>query len=580
MDLSRLYLNFKKNAILFFIVVLAILPRFIALDKVPVSVNADELHYLLDAKSFYLTGKDILGEVTPLDVILFHSPKSEPLQAELQYFLEIPAVGLMGFSPSNIVLPNAFLSILTVILIYLITLRLFNKNAALFAAFIAAINPWVIFLGRTTYEAGPATLFFLCVFYVLLVTRGWKILLTIPFALLAFYSYIGTKLIFLPFMFLSILYVYLYVNKRKYLKQYSILLLFSLLLTVFFVFQFKQYQISRTSEIILPSNPEIVRQVNEFRKVAVQSSFLNVFDNKFSIYSMVLTKNAFNAFSPNYLFVNADYFFMMGGQGLFYYIDAIFLAVGLVWLFTRQRKLFFFIVPLVFIVAIPQILHEPNGNGNFTPHIALVIPIFIILIGVGLDQVFSLFKQKKLSYLFVILIGTLYLVAFANFTYFYFYKFPLQDGTFELQNRILSKYISLYENKVPVRVYSTNPKLAFREFIFFTNSYKKGTVSNINNSLKENKFVLGNVSFVPCRLTELKDANPVVINDRSCKETENMKPIKIVQLKDSGTRYNIYNDKICSRFNMPRYVSGLKLSDFNIETLSPRKFCETFIISN
>ena len=164
MNLLKSNLFLRKNIFFLLLILIAILPRFIFLSNVPNAINQDELHYALDAKSFFLTGKDVLGQTSLVDVLLFNSPKSEPLQAELQYFFEIPVLGLMGFSMTNLVLPNVLLGILTVVLIYLITLKLFDKNTALLAGLIAAINPWLIFLSRTTYEAGPATLFFLCVF--------------------------------------------------------------------------------------------------------------------------------------------------------------------------------------------------------------------------------------------------------------------------------------------------------------------------------------------------------------------------------------------------------------------------------
>lgn len=560
------------------IIVLAIIPRFIAIDKVPNAINQDELHYTLDAKSFFLTGKDVLGQTSPMDVLLFNFPKSDPLQAELQYFLEIPIFGLMGFSMLNLVLPNAILSVLTVAMIYLVTAKLFNKNAALVAGLVAVINPWLIFVGRTTYEAGPATLFFLCVFYLLLVTRNWKILLTIPIALLAFYSYIGTKLIFLPFMLVSVAYAYLYVNKRKYLKQYSLVLLFSLILTLFFVFQFQRYDVSRNSELLLPNNPEITRQVIELRKGTLQNPLLDLFDNKMTVYTMVLVKNTFNVFSPSYLFVNADYFFMMGGQGLFYYLDVIFLIIGLGFVFLRNRKLFLTLLAIIFMGALPQIFHNPKGDGNFSPHIALLIPFLIILIGVGLSRILEMFKQKKLRYALIIVVGILYIAAFTNFSYFYFFKFPLQGGVFETQNRILAKYLSLYKSNVPITIYSTNRKYAYKEFLFYTNNYNKNTVGQINNSLRNEKFVFNSIKFMSCD-DNIKETKSVVIEDMNCSKLLNLGAVEIAQLKDSGIRYFIYNDQICNKYGPAGYISNLKLSDFAMESLSQKRFCEAFIIS-
>jgi len=131
MNLLKSNLFLRKNIFFLLLILIAILPRFIFLSNVPNAINQDELHYALDAKSFFLTGKDVLGQTSLVDVLLFNSPKSEPLQAELQYFFEIPVLGLMGFSMTNLVLPNVLLGILTVVLIYLITLKLFDKNTAL-----------------------------------------------------------------------------------------------------------------------------------------------------------------------------------------------------------------------------------------------------------------------------------------------------------------------------------------------------------------------------------------------------------------------------------------------------------------
>ena len=570
--------RFKKHWLLLIIVVIAVITRFIFLDKIPNAITQDQLHYTIDAKSFFHTGKDAFGQVTPIDVLIFNFPKSEPLQAELQYFLEMPIFGNFGFSMFNLAFPNALLNVLTVMLIYLITLRLFNKNAAIFAGFIAAINPWNIFIGRTTYEAGIAGLFFLWIFYVLLKASGWKILLVVPIALLAFYSYIGTKLIFLPFMFFAITYAYLFINKKKYLKQYLILFLFSVLLTMLFIFQFKQFETTRNAEVLLPNNPQIAEQVTGLRQATIQNSYLNLFDNKITTYLTVLTKNTFNAISFNYLFVSADYFFMFGAHGLFYYLDALFLLIGFGILFTRNKKLFSLFILFIALGLIPQIVHNPKGDGNFSPHIAIVIPFLIILIGLGIDTLLKAIKNKKISYLIGIITVILYTMAFANFLYIYFLRFPLQEGTFETQNRILAKYISLHDDKTPIIVYSTKRKLAFREFLFYSNAYNGKTANQINSNLKNERFVYKNISFVSC--DNLKKPTNTTIVDVSCPIPFFMEASRIAQLKDSGNRYYIFNDNICNKFNLSSYISGLKLSDFDMEQLTPKAFCEKYIIAN
>jgi hypothetical protein len=267
---------------------------------------------------------------------------------------------------------------------------------------------------------------------------------------------------------------------------------------------------------------------------------------------------------------------MFGGHGLFYYLDIIFLIVGLSILFIKNRKLFYLFLGIIFLGAIPQILHDPNGTGNFTPHIALIIPFFIILIGVGIDEVYKKIKNKQYSLFFILVVIGAYLLLFMNFSYFYFYKFPLQAGTFPIKYRLLSKYILLIKDKkTPVIVYSTNSKLAFREFIFYTNAYEKNNVNKINNSFKPLR--LDNVTFLSC--SENYPKGTLLISDYNCGKQPSEGAISIANLIDSGPSFNIYNDKVCSKYKLAGYISNLKLSDFNIENLSEKKFCETFVVS-
>jgi len=111
----------------------------------------------------------------------------------------------------------------------------FGSRVGVIAGLIAAINPWLIYIGRTDYEQVPATLFFLMGIYILLKAKGWKILWSIPVLYLAFYSYIATKLIFLPLIAIVILYCY-FANKKQFLKQYTIVFGLSILIVAVYVF--------------------------------------------------------------------------------------------------------------------------------------------------------------------------------------------------------------------------------------------------------------------------------------------------------------------------------------------------------
>jgi 4-amino-4-deoxy-L-arabinose transferase-like glycosyltransferase len=570
----------KKYILYLLLLIVTILPRIVFLDKVPVSINSDETHYVLNTKSFFLTGKDISGEVSPLDILLFHYPNYELMQSELTYFLEMPIFGPFGYSLAGLALPSALLGILTVGLIYLITKKLFNKKTAFLAGFLAGLNPWLIFVNRTSYESGIAIPFFLGFFYLLLTIKGWKILLVIPVALLAFYSYIGTKLIFVPFILLSVLYAYIYVNKGKYLKQYLLVFFFSLVLMIFFLFQLNQGGGIRTSEIITPNSPEISKQVNFMRETTIQNPLIKIVENKFVVYATVLMRSTFSVFSPNYLFAGTDYFFIIGIHGLFYYIDAVFLALGVIFIFVFNKRILILFSLLISLSILPQVLHKTNGVDNFTPHIVLVVPFLIMITAFGISRLVEYFKNKYYSNIFLGLLCLVYIFFFLNFFNAYFFRFPLQEGTFNIANRVLSKYITLLGNaNYTVRVYSDNSLLNFEEFLFFSNSYNNKTVNAINKSLITENFVYKNISFVPCDYSDEYKNGTLFIAEPECGKNPSGKVTSIVQIKDSGVKYNIYDDKICAKFNLPRYVSNLQLSDLSIENLSAKKFCETFIIS-
>ena len=172
----------------------------------------------------------------------------------------------------------------------------------------------------------PATFLFLTALYIFLVAKKWQILLAIPILYAAFYSYIGTKLIFIPFVIISIAYAYIFITKKKYLTQYVIVFCSSLILVLGFFYQLQQAPgKSRLNEIFLPTNPSIEKQVNYLRKQSLSSPINSLTTNKITVYGRILGINTFNTLSPVYLFLTGDYFFSQGNHGLFYLVDSIFL---------------------------------------------------------------------------------------------------------------------------------------------------------------------------------------------------------------------------------------------------------------
>jgi len=564
---------------LILIIALAFVLRFIWLDKVPNAVGGDELTYIVNAKAMFLTGTDISGTWNPLTGFIFQYPAYTTPQAELPYFLLAPFVGLFGFSLFSVRIVSVLLSVFYVYLIYLISKELFNKNVGLAASFITAINPWSIYMARTTYENTPAVFFYLLGFYLLLVLTKRKILLTIPIFFLGFYSYVGTKVSFLPFVFLIVLFSYLFIHKRKYGKEYAAVLISCTLLVILFAFSvFTTSGQSRVGELINLNAPQISSQVDYVRKVSMQNPLTGIFENKITIFSRIVLTKLFKSFSFDYLFVFGDNFYSILRHGFFYVLDAFFLLIGFAAIYAFKKRVFFLLTSLALIGVLPQLLYSARTD-NFSIHLSITFALLPIFIGFGIWETVNLIKNKVYFYLSLIVIGVLYLFLVFNFLNIYFYQFPL-GGYFDFHVRLLSKYVSLTEQKrQTVTIYSPSAPDIFKKYLFYSNSYNKDAYLKVRAVYKADKFDFMQLKFRGCDNTidPTKDSG-LIIYDFNCGALrKDYKHIAIPRLSDGGQSYEIFNDKICNKFNLNGYPQNIKINDFAIESQSSQKFCETFI---
>jgi 4-amino-4-deoxy-L-arabinose transferase-like glycosyltransferase len=563
---------------LLLIILLAIILRFVFLDKVPNAIGGDEMTYILNTKASFLTGHDVFGSWSPWQGFLFQYPKGEA-QAELPYLLFAPIITLLPFSLLSAHLTNAFLAVLLVIFIYLVAKELIGEKAGLFAAFLASVNPWLIYIGRTAYEATPAMLFYFISLFILLKVKGWRILLSFPFLLLAFYSYIGTKLIFLPFVFAVIIYCY-FTNKKKFLKQYLVLLSLCILLVLFYTVSLElNPAVTRLSRLLTPSSPGISDQVNLIRKTTIENPFTNILTNKYTIFANIIFTKTLKTFATDYLFISGDGFFSIWRHGLFYYIDSVFILLGTLFVFSKKRNVFVFLATVILIGVIPQIFYTAD-TSSFSVHSTLMYPFLIVLGGAGIWEIINLLKNKNYKIISFLVILLFYVFSVANFANIYFYWFPLQ-GYFDFSQRVVSSYAIRASGDQKVTVYSNTSFDIFKKYLFYENLYSKNTASIIRENFNKQSYFLGNVTFKSCNIPpNIKDKNNLILLDVNCGEKPfDLPNLAVARLSDGGESFKIYNDKICTGAGLSRYPSGIKLADFNIESLTNKKFCQTFITS-
>ncbi len=555
------------------IIVLAALFRFLYLDRIPNAISGDELIYPLTAKSVTLTGHDMTGTWNIFNALIFRYPPNQQ-QAELPYFLHLPFSGIFPFSLFMAHLPFAILSVGIVIILYFIAQHLFGTPIAIATGLVAAINPWLVVMGRTGYESTPATFFYLLAFVVILKKRGWKILWAVIPLLLAFYSYIGTKIILLPFVLIAIAFAYIK-NKPKSLKAYFVLLGICIVIIAIYAFLIKTSATRlRVTDIFLPNDPKVVSQVNEIRKDSLVFPFTNQLVNKYTIYIKLLAEKLIRIFSLPYLFIEGDLFFPIRTHGFFYMIDCISIILGGLFLFAKRKIYFLYLSLFVLIGTFPQLFFKLSGD--FSGHLAFMFPFLILFVGIGIKESISSFK-KRWSYIIGGIITMLYLYSVFQFGYIYFYEHPLQEfGSFHM--RVLSRYIILAKQKdIPITLYSPSNRDYLSKYLFYTNSLSKKTIRSLSQSNINASFDLDGVSFRGCELIYKADNNQTIIMDAVCTPSDMNLYLSISRLKDGGQVYNIKNDVICQKYNLKQYPNKLTTAQLAIDTINEQVFCETYI---
>lgn len=563
----------KKYLPFALILFVAITLRFTYLDKVPNAVSGDESHYIVTAKAVYLTGHDISGTWNPWSLLWFRYPPQEH-QAELPYLLHLVSSARFPFSLLLIKLPFALLSIGVVILLYAIATELFGPAAGIATGAVAAVNPWLIVMGRTGYEAAPAMFFYLLSFWVVLKAKKWTILWAFIPLLFAFYSYIGTKVILVPFTALICLFAYIK-NGKKYSLAYFILVTLSLVVTLgFFTLTKTDPSGSRLGDLFLPNSPVLSQEVNVMRKTTIASPFMSIVINKYVLYFRTILDKIFRIFSPSYLFVDGDQFFLPVSQGFFYYLDALFLLAGCVYVGVKKKAYTGTLLLLILTAMLPQLIS--TTPGDFSIHLSLLFPLLLILIGTGITWIYQIISKRHKA-LFAFICLTLYLLSTLGFVETYFYRSPL-IGYADFPKRVLSRYLVLASARsIPVTVYTTSSGATFQKYILYADTITKENIPALKGALSSESIQFNGIRFLPCQNTDRNTAESTVIDDRLCGKPASAHHNSITTLTDGGENYIIGEDRVCNKYALKRYPQNITFDVFDIEHLSEQQFCETFI---
>jgi len=405
----------------------------------------------------------------------------------------------------------------------------------------------------------------------------------IPFILfaLAFFSYQGGKLIFIPVILITIWYKLR--NQKIKFSESRANLIFTAISIIFFIsYLFTSLKISDSdinsrSKDISVFGSETKSIVNEKRKQTIATTFDNIFINKFITEGKIITKRYLSAFSPEVLFISGDTraIYRFEEHGLFYLIDIPLIILGILEIYKRKKNAFHFLIALLIIAPLPTALSKVETSVIHRSF--FLLPILTIFSAYGLDK---LLKSKKLKSLLAPSLIVLLLIQVLYFYHFYFFRLPvLGQEKYWLSESVLNKYLNYSDSKAVF--VSPAARSSFLRFILLSDNKTQKEFLKKDYPYRENEtereYQFKNITFTHNCPEKLDDKIIYAISYiNNCKIDE--KPSFLIQdQRDAGTLISIYNSKICQGISKDTYRRFHLRRYYSLEKMNYEDFCSNWI---
>lgn len=475
----------KKIIPVLIILIIGAYLRLFLLSSLPPSLTWDEASWGYNAYAISVEGRDEFGRFLPLTHLESFGDYKPPLYA----YITAPFVKIMGLTELAVRLPSALLGIMTILITYLLTKKIFYSASgnrkeiiALLSAGILAISPWHILLSRAAFEANAATLLIVLGIYLFLVSleKRWLLPFSVLSLVASMYTF-NTARVFVPLLGIFLLIKYFNVLKQKKTELVISALLGLVIFTPLFLFLLTPQAKLRFTEVNIFSDPGIVLEANQQIKNNNNQIWSVILHNRRIGYGLSYVRHYLDNLNPQFLFIRGDGNpkFSIQEVGQMYIWEIPFFILGILFLF-RKKEGHFLIIPFWILLGL-----IPAGTARETPHalrIETVIPTFQILTAYGLFYSLSFFN-KKIFRIKTVVIPILLISVFAvfNFLYFihnYFTHYPVEfSNEWQYGYREVIEYIienESYYDKVQITealgrpyiyflFYSKYPPVKFRE---------------------------------------------------------------------------------------------------------------------
>lgn len=401
MEKLRDILKNKKELIykvaLWFILIIGIFIRVIAIDKIPIGINVDEAGSAYDAYCIANYGVDRYLNHNPVYAINYGGG-----QSVLYTYLAAGFIKLLGFNLFAVRLPALVLSIISIFIFYVLVKDFKNKKLGIIATFLIVIVPWHFMQSRWALDCNLMSSMLLISIFSLLKAKNklGYIVAGIMFGI-TLYSYALTYII-VPVILLFLLVYLLAVRK---IKNSDIICMG---IPIFILALPLMLNLLVNNGLIEPIKNSLFSTPKLWAYRGAEISITNIPENIWLIFKCMFGYdiNDYNAF-PQF--------------GTLYYISIPLFVIGIVETVKKAKenlKKTAINMDLVFIlyflsIFISLLLVEGLSISKIN---SIYIPI-IYFVAVGINSI-----AIKNKYVFI---GTmiLYVMMFSLFQYYYFFVY-------------------------------------------------------------------------------------------------------------------------------------------------------------
>ena len=550
-------------ALLLSIVIIGCILRLYNLDTIPHSLDRDEAFLGYNAFSLIHTGRDMTGNLLPLHLESFlYTP------AGYSYISTIPVL-LFGLSAFSVRFASAFFGVITPIIFVLFLLELFQGSgkkyfniylASLLGGFFIVFSPWNILLSRTASVSTVVSFLIVLGLYLFLKARnGSKWIL-----ILSYLCFFSSLLFYIaPYSVLPFLIPLIFYFSRKNLKDSKIVHIagFSLIMGLI-IFTFLSPTLSlRARSLSITNYPEVQLKLDQLiREDGTHNSHVfltRVFHNKAVAYPEEFLKNYFSHFSYDFLFNGQFYpnrYVFLGAQ-LFYFVDILFLLIGVIFIFRNRIKAGYFLLGWVVIMPLGSAMSSYD-IPNMQRILAMSLPISGIS-AIGLSYVLTALKKGRVQKGIGVVLGAVYLYFLVSFLHSYYSHSSLympwlrNDGY-----RSLVAKISNYQDDYK-KVVITNRESAPAIFVLFYEKYDPTLYQNEvrNSTLRDfDRVNFGKYEFsieeCPAKdvlINEKKSTtakeNVLYVNSSLCEPSGALQVLEVIKRSDGSDAFEIVKIK-------------------------------------